>query len=112
VIVDDTKSLGTQVIVSAIEKSHGALLADTAHSELAKIFAPYLSQYPNVSIFYDGAVVDPREHQVACTEMRLNPVLLPNGKSVDVVITIIEWNIETTREIHLCDANGVSLLET
>ncbi len=112
IIIDDSKPLGTQVIVSEIEKSHGALLSDSAHSELAKIFAPYLSQYPNLQLVYDGAVVDPREHQVACKEMKLNPVLLPNGKSVDVAVTIIEWNIETKREIHLCDASGVSLFET
>lgn len=110
--VDANTQSGTEVIVSSIEKSHGALLAESAHTELAKIFAPYLSQYPNVSIVYNGATIDPAAHQNRTKEIHLDPIQLEGGKTADVTISIVEWNMDTKREIHLCDANGVSLHET
>jgi len=110
--LDDSSQVGTEVIVSSIEKSHGALLSESAHTELAKTFAPYLSQYPDVSIIFDGAKVDPSAHQICTKEITLDPILLPDGKTIQVEVSIIEWNLETKREIHLCDANGVSLHET
>lgn len=110
--LDMSAQTGTEVIVSSIEKSHGALLSKSAHTELAKIFAPYLSQYPNISIIYDGDPVEPAAHQICTKDIRLDPIQLSNGKSINVSIAVVEWNIETKREIHLCDANGVSLYET
>ncbi|WPJ96580.1 ATP-binding protein [Coraliomargarita algicola] len=112
VTVDENKPVGTEVIVSSIVKSHGALLDESAPSEIAKIFAPYLSQYPNVSIVYDGATVDPSAHQICTKDIYLDPIQLSDGKTVNVSVSVVEWNIETKREIHLCDANGVSLYET
>ncbi len=112
IIADEDKAVGTEVIVSSIVKSHGALLNQNAPSEIAKIFAPYLSQYHNVSIIYDGLTIDPSEHQICTKDIRLDPIQLSTGKTISVSISVIEWNIETKREIHLCDANGVSLHET
>ena len=37
---------GTEVIITGITKSLGELTADSAHEDLAKLFAAYLSQYP------------------------------------------------------------------
>lgn len=112
VIVDNGKPAGTEVIVSSIVKSHGALLDEKAHSEFAKVFAPYLSQYPDVSIIYDGVRVEPSEHQLCTKDIQLDPIQLSDGKSVQVTVSVVEWKIDTNREIHLCDSNGVSLIET
>ena len=106
------KGQGTQVTVSDITKSHGALLNENAHEELAKTFAPYLSQYPNVCIYYDGVKVDPTIHQERTKEISLDPIYLSDGCKVEVAISIIEWKIDAEREIHLCDENGVSLMDT
>lgn len=102
---------GTNVIISQISKSHGSLLAASAPQELAKLFAAYLSQYPDVSISYDGRKIDPSGLQKEKREINLNSIHLKSGKVVDASVSIIEWNIPTTRTIHLCDASGVSLHE-
>jgi hypothetical protein len=105
------KPTGTHVVVSHIEKSHGALLNDDAPRELTKLFAAYLSQYPGVSIVLNGVSIDPSGLQIFSKEIHLKPVPLSNGACVDVSVRVIEWNINTKRAIYLCDASGVSLHE-
>lgn len=107
----DGQQPGTEVIVSEIEKSHGALLADQAVNELARHFAAYLTKYPGVEIEYDGRRVDPVALQERTETIQLDAVDLGNGKTLPVEITLIEWTAPTKRLLHLCDARGVTLHE-
>jgi hypothetical protein len=102
---------GTKVVISEIQKSHGTLLSEEAPYELAKLFAPYLSQYPRVRIFFDGEQIDPSSLQQHKREIQLAPITLPNGETTEASVSIIEWALPTKRAIHLCDADGVSLHE-
>jgi hypothetical protein len=102
---------GTEVVVSGIEQSHGSLLGDNAREELAKHFASYLSQYPDITIEYDGLRVDPSKLQLGKKDIPLEDIILPGGKKVSASVTIIEWQMQTKRVVHLCDADGVSLHE-
>ena len=102
---------GTEVLVAGIEKSHGVLLQDSAHEELAKLFAAYLSQYPEVRINYDGFLVDPSKLQIFSKDIVLDDVALQGGRIAKVAVTIVEWSVPTKRVIHLCDSAGVSLHE-
>lgn len=102
---------GTEVVISEIQKSHGPILSNDAPQELAKLFAPYLSQYPQVGIFLNGERIDPSSLQHHKREIQLNPIRLPNGETTEATVSIVEWALPTKRAIHLCDANGVSLHE-
>lgn len=102
---------GTTVVISGIEKSHGELLSDDAREELAKLFAAYLSQYPDVRIIFDGVPIDPTVLQEHKREIIIDAIDLGNGRTVDAAVSIIEWRMQTKRAIHLCDANSISLHE-
>ncbi len=108
----DGEPTGTEVVVTEIQKSLGSLQGEGAREELAKLFAAYLSQYPDVRIDYDGARVDPSALQIAKKDLLLDDVALADGRTTRVVVTIIEWQMATDRVVHLCDASGVSLHET
>jgi len=103
---------GTEVVVTGIEKSHGMLLSDSAPTELAKIFAPYLSKCSGVEILFNGTKIDPVSLQHLSKNIHLPEIDLGNGKKVDVNVSVIEWKAPTKRLLHLCDADGVSLHET
>lgn len=105
------RTKGTTVVISGIEKSHGELLADEARDEFAKLFAAYLSQYPDVRILFDGVPIDPSGLQEYKREIIIDTIDLGNGRNVDASVSIIEWRFQTKRAIHLCDANGISLHE-
>lgn len=103
---------GTEVIISGIEKSFGSLLKEDAREELAKHFAAYLSQYPEISIEYDGVRVDPSKMQRCKKDIVLEKIQLPSGKTVSAIVTVVEWLMPAKRFVHLCDTDGVSLHET
>lgn len=103
---------GTEVVVSEIQQSLGSLQTDKALEELAKLFAAYLSQYPDISIEYDGVRVDPSKLQCGKKEILLEDITLAGGGSVNASVTIVEWLMPAKRVVHLCDSDGVSLRET
>lgn len=103
------KATGTEVTISNLRHEFGTLRADDAHQELGKMFAAYLSQYPEVEINYNGTIVDPKILQNRHRDYPLDDLDLGGGKKVSVMVSIIEWNVPTKRVIHLCDAKGVAL---
>ena len=110
-IIANGNSCGTEVIISNISQSHGSLLRETARGELAKIFAAYLNQYPDVKIEYDGVLVDPRKLQIAKKDVLLENITLSSGKKINATITIVEWAMPTKRIVYLCDKDGITLQE-
>lgn len=107
----DGRSPGTEVAISEIEKSHGALLAENVLTELARHFAAYLTKYPNVQIDFNGRLVDPVSIQERTAELKLDEVDLGNGKKIPLEITLIEWAAPTKRLLHLCDSQGATFHE-
>lgn len=102
---------GTEVAIENMAQDFRSLKGDGVTLELAKIFAAYLTEYPSLSLAYNGTIIDPKTAQNNKTEYHLGDVTLSDGNIVQVAITIIEWKIATDRAIHLCDRNGVSLHE-
>jgi hypothetical protein len=100
---------GTEVIISNLFRNYRSLVDDDAHLEIARLFAAYLSQYPEVSIDYNGIRVDPKSVQSHQGNYPLDDVELEDGTKVPVAVSVIEWTVPTKRIIHLCDASGVAL---
>jgi hypothetical protein len=107
---NDSQS-GTEVVIYNVLSDFRSLKDGSAPMELAKTFAAYLTEYPEVSIEYDGVKIDPEMVQSNKHEYLINRVKIANGKPVSVAVVVIEWNIQTERVIHLCDSKGVSLHE-
>ena len=107
----DNDSTGTEVVISDLTHEFGSLTCDSAPMDLAKRFAAYLTEYPGLSLDYNGASIDPKRAQVSQNEYPLGEVDLGEGRKTKVTISIIEWSIPTDRALHLCDENGLSLHE-
>ncbi|MES2438546.1 MAG: ATP-binding protein [Verrucomicrobiota bacterium] len=102
---------GTEVLISSIEKAHGALVDDNAIEDLAKQFAAYLSKYPKVEIQFNGVTVDPSTIQDRTEDLQLKEVVMGDGSKIAVDIRVIEWKTPTKRVLHLCDSGGACLHE-
>lgn len=103
--------VGTEVAVYNLQHDFRSLREDSAPLELAKIFAAYLTEYPGLRLEYNGIAVDPKSVQSNRGDYHLGDVELGDGRKAVVAVSIIEWNIQTDRVIHLCDANGIALHE-
>jgi Histidine kinase-, DNA gyrase B-, and HSP90-like ATPase len=100
---------GTEVVISNIQKNFVSLFADDAPKAVAQHFAVYLSEYPGLTIDYDGVIVDPRVAQHHQATYPLGEIELSDGQRASADLTIIEWNEPQERALHLCDAHGISL---
>ncbi|MDO9453205.1 MAG: ATP-binding protein [Stagnimonas sp.] len=102
---------GTEVLISNMKQNFPSLNDDTSMLEVTKVFAAYLTEYPDLALVYNGETIDPRSVQLRSDNYDLGNVDLGNGKVVPVRVSIVEWSVPSERVFHLCDASGVALHE-
>lgn len=105
---------GTEVRITGIHKNFISLMLENGAAEdVAAIFALYLKQYPNISLWYDGRKIEPSSVVDKSTDYELPVIVLNDGHQFDASLTIIEWKTAVEkRSLFLCDSNGFSLEET
>ena len=99
---------GVAVRVSELENDFRSLRSEDVVQELAQVFALYLRQYPEISVYFNHHKLDP----ATAVERTVNYPLLSieaNGKTFDVVIEIVEWRMQAERRLFFCDAAGFPL---
>jgi hypothetical protein len=105
------ETAGTTVTLSNVIQQQGSLDADRAVTELNRLLALYLNQYPQVRISYDGDRVDPDALVEHRTDYNFPAFIAEDGKTYAVTLTILEWKIDTERALYLCSENGFTLRE-
>jgi hypothetical protein len=103
-----SKKSGTDVDV-ALSKNFSSLSGDQAWNEIAEEFAPYLLQYQDVKITYDGKKVDPSALFRNVADYDLGKIEIPDHGETTARLSVIEWNQTTDRALFLCDESGVAL---
>lgn len=106
-----TSTLDTEVVIYNLKKDFRSLQQDSAPHELAKKFAAYLTEYPDLKLEYNGTTIDPKIAQNNQKNYSLGDIEVTDGRCVAVEVSVIEWNISAERVFHLCDAKGISLDE-
>ncbi|WP_081268837.1 ATP-binding protein [Variovorax paradoxus] len=104
-----TEPTGTEVSIQNLRHDFKSLRDGSTLMELAKVYAAYLTEYPNLRLTFDGETVEPRAAQLQTTDIQLDSVRTDNGRIVPVTLSIIEWKVQTERVLHLCDPSGVAL---
>jgi hypothetical protein len=102
---------GTTVTLSNIIPQTRTLDADRAVTELNRLLALYLKQYPQVKISYDGERIDPSALEEHRADYNLPVFTTEEGKTYSASLTIIEWKIDIERALYLCSENGFTLRE-
>ena len=99
---------GTTVTVEAGMNESCALLGASASTDLTAILALYLSQYPDIEIWFDGTLLEIGRLIARTDEFDLN---IETTLGIPKLI-VMEWNVPMERALYLCDENGASLHET
>lgn len=115
VISDEEQALaetepGVTLTIAETHKDYRSLTSDAGLQEFAEIFALYLADYKNVSIFIGGARIDPTTRIASQTSVNLRDVV-DEGKAYPVRLDIIEWRSATNRMLYLCNGNGFPLMQ-
>ncbi|MFJ4845455.1 ATP-binding protein [Streptomyces sp. NPDC088733] len=83
------------------------LTVERARTQLTTEFAPYLAMYPDVVIEFNGERIDPQAAIQKETPYDLE--FVHGDQRETAILRIIEWDMRVDRELHLCDAGGVTV---
>ena len=107
---DAETPVGTVVELAPLKDTFDWLTSEEAKSDFDATFAPYILQYPDVTIIYDGRPVDPKRTIERSHEFPLQPVICPGRIVRDLTLRVIEWKPRITgRKIYLGGETGVVL---
>lgn len=101
---------GTVVQLTMLKDTFDALSTPDAYRQFSTLFAPYVLQYPNAEIWFDGLKVDPEITIHRWQDLPHSAVALPGRTIDDLTIRVIEWKTASeTRQIHFGGEDGIVL---
>ena len=107
-IAEDAK-IGTVVELCPLKEPFDWLTSEEARASFNVIFAPYILQYPDVKIFYDGHQLDPKATINRSHEFPQISLICPT-RNVKLSLRVIEWRVDVgSRKIHFGGESGVVL---
>jgi len=106
----DATSTGTTVELAPLKDTFDWLTSEEARSEFDSTFAPYILQYPETEIIYDGRSVDPERTIEHAHQFPSQPIICPGRVVRDLTLRVIEWKPRITgRKIYFGGESGVVL---
>jgi hypothetical protein len=98
---------GVEVRITELERAYRSLEPDQAVNSLAQIFALYLTDYSELSIFVEHERVDPSK--LIANRQRIALADIIDGEAAyPVELELIEWTINSERWVFLCSEDGCS----
>lgn len=108
--VSATTATGVKLTISEPRKDFRSFDDDTWLLSLTEVFALYLSDYPNVSIFVSGRRLDPQSVIASRQAFNLDDIEV-DGKLHSVRLEIVEWRGVSNRALFLCNEHRFPLIE-
>jgi hypothetical protein len=110
VLAPSDAAIGTSVELAPLKETFDWLSSDQARAEFGSIFAPYILQYKDVRISFDGQLVDPNATIETAFDVPRATIVCPNRTVRDLVVRIIEWKSGVgSRKIHFGGERGIVL---
>jgi hypothetical protein len=101
---------GVTVSVAELHKSFRSLEPINCVQELSEIFALYLKDYRDVSIFFENVRVNP-EAAITSTESFMLPEIEDAGQRYEAKLEVIGWRTIAKRVLYLCDEHGFPMCQ-
>ncbi|TXN41692.1 hypothetical protein FV232_11100 [Methylobacterium sp. WL30] len=101
---------GTTVELAPLKGMFDWLTGSEAMADFGATFAPYVLQYPDTTIFYDGQPVDPAATIVRTHAIEAKAIVCPGRTIRDLSLKIIEWKPGVgSRKLYFGGESGVVL---
>jgi len=101
---------GTIADLAPLKQSVDWLAGEEARADFNATFAPYVMQYPDTVIIYDGAAVDPKSTIERTHSFDVKPIICPGRVVRDLSLKVIEWKAKVgSRKIYFGGESGVVL---
>ncbi|WP_292693752.1 ATP-binding protein [Mesorhizobium sp.] len=103
--VENSMPTGVEVRITELDRSYRSLEPDQSVQPLSEIFALYLTDYRDVSIYVASQKLDPDSLIKVRTSFDLQPII-DEGAEFSASVEVIEWTSATERWIFLCGPEG------
>jgi hypothetical protein len=101
---------GTTVELTMLKETFDWLTTPDAFRQFSTIFAPYILQYPNAKIWWNGFDVDPNVTIDRWKDLPHRVVQLADRTIDDLRLKVIEWTMGSeTRQIHFGGEDAIVL---
>ena len=100
---------GVIVTVSELKQHFSSLKPENAVQNLIEVFAIYLKDYRDVSITYNGEMIESALAIQKEWKTDLSPITDEDDIQHPVSLEVIEWRRSTKRALYLCNAQGFPL---
>ncbi|MBA4758376.1 ATP-binding protein [Sphingosinicella sp.] len=108
--IETEDDIGTTVELSPLKEALDILDSPDAFRQFSTIFAPYVLQYPDARIYFNGFEVDPRITIHKTHDIPQSTIVCPNRIIEDLRVKVIEWSTPTeSRQIFFGGDNGIVL---
>jgi len=108
--VDPATPTGVQLTISEPRKDFRSFDDDVWLLSLAEVFALYLSDYPDVSVFVSGRRLDPKSVISGRKAFSLDDIEV-DGVVHPVRLEVVEWRGVSNRALFLCNAQRFPLAQ-
>ena len=101
---------GTTVELAPLKGTFDWLVGSEARADFDATFAPYVLQYPDTTILYDGQPVDPAATILRTHTVETKAIVCPGRTVKDLSLKIIEWSPGVgSRKLYFGGESGVIL---
>jgi hypothetical protein len=104
-LVDRTTRVGVEVKISELDRSFRSLEPTQAVQPLSEIFALYLTDHLDVSVYVDHERLDPSKLIKHKTAFDLASIV-SDTKTYAAKVDLIEWTVANERSMFLCGREG------
>lgn len=102
---------GVEVRITELDRTYRSFEPDQAINSLSQIFALYLTDYSDLSIFVEHERVDPSTLIVSRQKLALADIV-DSDKTYAAEFELIEWRMPSERWIFLCSEDGFPFQRT
>lgn len=103
--VDQALGTGVEVRVTELDRSFRSLEPQRSVQSLSELFALYLTDYTDISVYIESEKLDPSALIVGRNSFDLPPIMDGEDKH-PVVLELIEWKSASERWFFLCGPEG------
>ncbi|WP_348655617.1 ATP-binding protein [uncultured Sulfitobacter sp.] len=106
---------GVEVTVSEFDRTYRSLQPNNSVQALSEVFALYLTDYKDVSVYVETEKLDPSKAIVEKSSFELEPITVIEGDTTikyPATVDLIEWKSASDRWFFLCGSHGFPFVRT
>ncbi len=101
-----TKETGTTVTITNVYPELRDPRTEHTTNNIVAQLAPYMKQYPDANVVYDGTTIDPALLEARSKTFDLKDIEDDAGGKHQAKLEVTEWTQKVDRALYLCDWDG------